>query len=148
MDYIIADSVIMPGDHFGFFSEKICLLPHCYQPNDRKRKISERQYLRAELGLPQEAFVFCCFNNSWKITPEVFECWMTLLRRVPRSVLWLLEGQRVAEEQSDSGDAPQWDRCEPLDLCGPNALGRTSRTPSLRRSFRRYLALLRTYHRQ
>jgi predicted O-linked N-acetylglucosamine transferase (SPINDLY family) len=91
IDYLVADCVVVPVEDFGDYSEKVCQLPGCYQPNDRQRMISTRQYSRSELGLPKEGFVYCCFNNSWKISPEVFECWMTILKLVPCSVLWLLE---------------------------------------------------------
>ena len=97
MDYLIADPVVVPPEDFAHYSEKICQLPDSYQPNDRQRMISARQYSRYELGLPWEAFVYCCFNNSWKIGPEVFECWMTILKSVPHSVLWLLECNEYAK---------------------------------------------------
>src|SRR5207302_10232573 len=65
-------------------------LPDCYQPNDSKRKIAELAQTRSEAGLPADGFVFCCFNNNYKITPKVFDVWMRLLQRVEHSVLWLL----------------------------------------------------------
>ena len=76
--------------------EAIVYLPNSYQVNDADRKISERQFTRQELGLPESGFVFCCFNNNYKIVPEVFAVWMALLRRVPASVLWLLEDSPTA----------------------------------------------------
>jgi predicted O-linked N-acetylglucosamine transferase (SPINDLY family) len=91
MDYIIADTrVIPPGDE-QFYTEKVVYLPDCYQANDDKKQIAERTFSREECGLPAEGFVFCCFNNDYKITPEMFNCWMGVLRRVDGSVLWLLE---------------------------------------------------------
>jgi protein O-GlcNAc transferase len=91
IDYVIADPVVLPIDQQAFYREKIVHLPHCYQPNDTKRLIANISPMRAECGLPDEGFVFCSFNNSYKITPVFFEIWMRLLKAVPGSVLWLLE---------------------------------------------------------
>ena len=71
-------------------------LPGCYQVNDSQREIASCTQSRAECGLPEAGFVFCSFNNNFKITPEMFGVWMTLLKEVPGSVLWLLEGNRYA----------------------------------------------------
>lgn len=90
IDYIIADAVVAPADQQRYFAEKIVHLPDSYQPNDSKRAIAERTPSRADCGLPSDAFVFCCFNNSYKITPAVFGIWMRLLSATPESVLWLL----------------------------------------------------------
>jgi predicted O-linked N-acetylglucosamine transferase (SPINDLY family) len=97
IDYIIADQVVAPFEHEQFYTEKIIHLPDCYQVNDSKRKISKRTPTRREIGLPERGFVFCCFNNNWKITPEVFDVWMYLLRQVEGSVLWLLRDNASAE---------------------------------------------------
>ncbi|MBT8525364.1 tetratricopeptide repeat protein [Polynucleobacter paneuropaeus] len=91
MDYIIADGTLIPPQSQQFFSEKIVYLPNTYQPNDRKRLVSERQFTRQELGFPENAFVFCCFNNNFKITPATFSSWMRILKAVEGSVLWLLQ---------------------------------------------------------
>lgn len=91
MDYIIADPVIAPPEHFPYFTESVVHLPHSYQSTDNRRQISDRVFSRAELGLPQNGFVFCSFNNNYKLTPDVFAVWMRLLRQAPGSVLWLLE---------------------------------------------------------
>jgi predicted O-linked N-acetylglucosamine transferase (SPINDLY family) len=91
LDYIIADQVVIPPNHKDFYTEKVVYLPACYQANDRKKKISERDFSRAECGLPEKGFVFCCFNNSFKITPEMFDCWMRILNKVKDSVIWLIE---------------------------------------------------------
>ena len=88
MDYLIADETIVPVDSRQHYLEKIVFLPS-FQPNDRKRSISERIFSRAELGLPEHGFVYCCFNNSYKITPEVFDGWIRILNAVEHSVLWL-----------------------------------------------------------
>ena len=95
-DYNIADATIVPEAHFPFFSEKIIQLPHSYQVNDRKRKASAHVPGKAELGLPEKGFVFCSFNNNFKITPAVFDVWMRILKAVPDSVLWLIEDNTMA----------------------------------------------------
>ena len=89
-DYIVGDPVVTPFAHAAFYSEKIVQLPHSYQVNDRKRAIAPGTPVRQQHGLPAEGFVFACFNNNYKITPEVFDVWMRLLARVDGSVLWLL----------------------------------------------------------
>ena len=91
MDYLIADATLIPETHRRFYSEKIAYLPHSYQPNDNKRKISDKAFTREEFGLPPAGFVFCCFNNNFKILPGMFDCWMRILQAVDGSVLWLLE---------------------------------------------------------
>ncbi len=87
--YIIADEHIIPKGYEIYYSEKVERLS-CYQPNDRKRMVSANRPLRSDEGLPDEAFVYCCLNGMQKITPQVFEQWMTILSRVSGSVLWLL----------------------------------------------------------
>jgi predicted O-linked N-acetylglucosamine transferase (SPINDLY family) len=91
IDYIIGDPFVTPLAAQADFDEKIVQLPHCYQPNDTQRPISEHVPSRSECGLPAEGFVFCCFNNTYKITAEVFDVWMRLIGQVPGAVLWLLE---------------------------------------------------------
>lgn len=91
VDYIIADPTVIPESGQRHYVEKIAALPDCYQPNDRRRPIAERTPTRAEAGLPEAGVVFCCFNNSYKILPAVFDAWMRILGGVPGSVLWLME---------------------------------------------------------
>lgn len=88
MDYLIADTTIIPATMQQHYSEKIAYLPS-YQANDSKRAISNRSFTREELGLPQQGFVFCCFNSTYKITPDTFALWMRILKRVEQSVLLL-----------------------------------------------------------
>ena len=95
IDYIIADEFVIPADQHEHFSEKVVYLPESYQVNDRKRAISDRPVTRGECGLLDAAFVFCCFNNSHKLTPAMFDAWMRLLSRVDGSVLWLLEANEA-----------------------------------------------------
>jgi protein O-GlcNAc transferase len=91
IDYMIADAVTIPPASRAHYPESLVFLPHSYQVNDRQRLIAPRSYSRSELGLPSDGFVFCSFGRAWKISPEVFDVWMSILRRVDRSVLWLLE---------------------------------------------------------
>ena len=89
--YIIADDTIIPPTHEKYYSERVLRLP-CYQPNDRHRVIAPHPPTRAELGLPDAAFVYCCFNGTQKITAATFGTWMEILRATPHGVLWLLSG--------------------------------------------------------
>ncbi|MCC7251817.1 tetratricopeptide repeat protein [Hyphomicrobium sp.] len=89
IDYVLADPVVAPMEHQEHYTERIVHLPHCYQPNDRQRKIADAPMTRAEFGLPEDAFVFCSFNNPYKLTPVLFDVWMRLLKRVPGAVLWI-----------------------------------------------------------
>jgi predicted O-linked N-acetylglucosamine transferase (SPINDLY family) len=91
IDYIIADTTLIPVYNQKYYSEKIIYLPNSYQVNDRQRKIADTVFSKEELGLPKEGFIFCCFNNSYKITPIIFDGWMRILKAVEGSVLWLLE---------------------------------------------------------
>jgi protein O-GlcNAc transferase len=95
MTHVLADHVVLPPEHQVFCSEKIAHLPDCYQANDATRMVGDAP-TRAEAGLPAEGFVFCCFNNGWKITAPVFDIWMRLLDQVNGSVLWLLDGPHTA----------------------------------------------------
>ena len=90
MDYIIADRTVIPDECRKFYYEKIVVLPNTYQVNDSRRIIADKEVSRAGLSLPSRGFVFCCFNNNYKITPDLFDCWMRILMRVEGSVLWLL----------------------------------------------------------
>lgn len=98
IDYLIADRVVIPTEDVAYYAEKIVFLPHCYQVNDRKRVIAETQFSRAMLGLPPGGFVFACFNNNYKITPQQFDSWMRILTQVDGSVLWLLEDNPIAAD--------------------------------------------------
>ena len=91
IDYLIADRFVVPEAQQPFYSEKLVYLPDCYQVNDSARPIAPRAPARAEAGLPAQGFVYCCFNNNFKILPPLFAAWMRLLGAVPGSVLWLLE---------------------------------------------------------
>ncbi len=95
-DYIIADRTVIPEAHRSYYSEQIVVLPDCYLPNDSARRIGARTPARSEAGLPAAGFVFACFNNSYKFSPETFAIWMRLLEAVAGSVLWLPENNPAA----------------------------------------------------
>jgi protein O-GlcNAc transferase len=97
MDYIIADATVIPAGEYRYYREKIVTLPDSYQVNDSKRAPLQKTS-RAEHGLPDDAFVFCHFNSGYKITPDLFACWMRLLHQVPGSLLWLLAGDPLFQE--------------------------------------------------
>lgn len=97
VDYVIADKVIIPPTVQAHFTEKPVYLPHSYQVNDSQRAISDRVFTRKEMGLPATGFVFCSFNNSYKILPPVFDSWMRILQAVPDSVLWLMADNPAVE---------------------------------------------------
>ena len=96
--YIIADSAIVPPEHEIYFSEKVLRLP-CYQPNDRKRVVAAQCPSRADVGLPENKFVFCSFNGMHKTTSRTFRRWMMILASVPDSVLWLLSATDETNER-------------------------------------------------
>jgi predicted O-linked N-acetylglucosamine transferase (SPINDLY family) len=96
IDYLIADKTLIPLQSQQYYSEKIVYLPNSYQVNDRQRVIAPTQFTKQELGLPQDAFVFCCFNNNFKITPDVFDSWVGILKAVDESVLWLFQDNPTA----------------------------------------------------
>ena len=95
-DYIIADRFTMPPEYLPLCTEKPIYLPHCYQVSDRQREVGPTPE-RARYGLPEDAFVFCSFNNNHKYTEEMFSAWMQILQQVPGSLLWLLADNRWAE---------------------------------------------------
>jgi predicted O-linked N-acetylglucosamine transferase (SPINDLY family) len=97
IDYLVTDETIVPAEARPFYNEKMIYLPS-YQINDPEQHPSDRPMTRAEFGLPDDAFVFCAFNNNYKITPPVFEIWMRILNRVPHGVLWLFVSNEKAQE--------------------------------------------------
>jgi len=98
IDYIIADPIIIPEDQKHFYHEKIIYLPHTYQPNDNKREIADLALKRSDFNLPDKGFVFCCFNQMYKISPIEFNIWMRLLKKVNHSVLWLIKSNKWVEQ--------------------------------------------------
>jgi predicted O-linked N-acetylglucosamine transferase (SPINDLY family) len=112
IDYLIADHTLIPEASQCHYSEKIVYLPDSYQVNDSQRPISAKPCTRADEGLPESAFVFCCFNHAYKITPAVFDIWMQILRRVEGSVLWFLENNpwavvNLRKEAARRGISPE-----------------------------------------
>lgn len=97
IDYVLADRVVLPEEHLGYYSEKIVYLPH-YQVNDDRLPIPEKKSDRRKWGLPADAFVFCSFNQSYKIDARLFQTWMRILKHIDNSVLWLVERDRRAVE--------------------------------------------------
>jgi protein O-GlcNAc transferase len=98
MDYLIADRFILPPGLQAHYSEQVVYLPDCFQANDDLRALCERPPSRGGQGLPADAFVFCCLNNSHKINPAMFDIWMRLLARFPGSALWLLGETEAVRE--------------------------------------------------
>ncbi len=112
MDYMVADRTVIPPRLRQHYAEKLIYLPHTYQPNDATRPIPETRTARAEFGLPNDAFVYCCFNTNYKITAHDFDRWMQALAQVDGSVLWLLRPHPLAEtnlrrEAANRGIAPE-----------------------------------------
>ena len=97
MDYIIADPIVLPPELESGFTEAIARLPHCFMPRDRRYEVKPPPS-RAECQLPEDAFVIACFNNAYKITPDVWAVWMSLLHRIPDAVLWLSQTTTEAEQ--------------------------------------------------
>jgi len=122
MDYIIADRIVIPPDQRQHYCEKVAYVAGSYQVNDRKREIADRIFTRDELGLPQSGFVFCCFNNIYKLTPATFRSWMRILGKVEGSVLWLVVNnataagnlRREAERCGIAGERLVFAKNEPL----------------------------------
>lgn len=97
MDYFVGDAIVSPLEHAPYYSEKLALMPGCYQPNDRQRP-KPQPMTRAEAGLPETGLVLCGFNQPFKLSPEVFDVWCRLLNQVPGSVLWLLRWNEQSPE--------------------------------------------------
>ena len=93
IDYLIADAVAIPSGNEVFFSERVVRLPDSYLPNDDRQPIAGTMPRRRDLGLPDASFVFCAFNNTYKLNPAMFDVWMQILRATPGSVLWLRDGE-------------------------------------------------------
>lgn len=96
--YIIADKIVIPEEYREFYDEKIIFMPHCYQPNDEQRQIPNFNSSKHEHGLPEDKFIFCCFNDLYKISPIEFDIWMNILLKVEKSVLWILADNDKAKE--------------------------------------------------
>lgn len=123
IDYIVADQIVIPENERHYYDEQVVYLPGCYQANDDKRPIAKATPSRAAMGLPDGAFVFCNFNQSYKITPSTFASWMRILKAVEGSVLWLLDSKppfsenlsRAAGQHGISADRLIFSRALPPD---------------------------------
>lgn len=109
IDYIVADHTLIPEDYREYFSEKIIYMPGSYQPNDRKRIVSKKIFSKKDLNLSDDIFVYGCFNNSYKILPDIFAAWMHILKIVEKSVLLLLETSPIAKLNL-------WDEAKKLNI--------------------------------
>lgn len=143
MDYMIADRALIPKASQPFYAEKIAYLPETYQPNDRKRTRLEKRVSREEACLPQDGFVFCCFNNNFKITPQRLEMLAAIFKRVEDSLWCLLEDNALA-----SGN---WRRAIQKSGVDPNKLIFAPRVAPEKHLARisqplGYWTLQRTYH--
>jgi predicted O-linked N-acetylglucosamine transferase (SPINDLY family) len=97
-DYAIVDRVVAPPEHAGDYGEQLVWMPHSYQVNDYRQPVAGEHPARADLGLPESGFVYACFNQVYKIEPDVFHAWMRVLARVPGSVLWLYAGRTESRD--------------------------------------------------
>lgn len=117
-DYLLADDLVIPEGSEIHYLETIVYLPGCYQANSR-REIATEALSRADFGLPDEAFVFCCFNNVYKITPKMFAAWMKILNDVPDSVLWLLESSQATRDRMTAAAEAAGVRADRLVFADP-----------------------------
>ncbi len=98
MDYIIADKTVIPEKNKKFFTEKIIYLPNSYQPSEKNRTLSEKIFTKKDLNLPEEDFIFCCFNTNKKILPNTVKLWAEILNQIPKSIIWLISSNQVAKK--------------------------------------------------
>ena len=131
IDYIIADRIVIPETQSEFLRGKDCLSTNSFQPTDRQRRISDKRFTRAEVGLPQEGFVFCCFNANYKITPDVYDIWMRILKQVHGSVLWLVAEGRTIERNLRNEAATRGVKWRTFYFCAAYVVNRTSGTNQL-----------------
>jgi predicted O-linked N-acetylglucosamine transferase (SPINDLY family) len=99
IDYVLADRIVIPSGHEDAYREAVVRLPASYQANDDRCPIASEAPPRAACGLPEAGFVFCCFNQNYKIEPDMFAAWMRILAAVPGSVLWLFRSNEAAERR-------------------------------------------------
>ncbi|WP_158272836.1 tetratricopeptide repeat protein [Limnohabitans sp. T6-5] len=98
MDYVVADTHVIQAEDLAHYSEKVVRLPGCYQANDTQRAVASPGFSRATAGLPADALVLCCFNSTFKISPDVFDTWLGLLHDLPKAVLWLFDKNRQVQD--------------------------------------------------
>ena len=97
IDYLIADKIVIPEENKNYYSENIIYLPNSYQVNDSNPDLSEKIFSKKDFNLPENKFIFCCFNHNFKILPDMFEIWMKILKKVKNSVIWLLIDNETAQ---------------------------------------------------
>ena len=97
IDYLVADRTLIPEENKKFYTEKIIYMPNTYQVNDPTLKVSKKKFERKELGLPENGIVFCCFNQNYKILPDMFSIWIEIIKKVENSVLWLMSDNPISE---------------------------------------------------
>src|SRR5258708_31200313 len=107
IDYIVAAPAVIPEGAEQYYTANVVRLPGCYQANDSSRTISDRIFTREETGFAEADFVFCCFNNSYKIQPATFDSWMRILGKVAGSKLWLFESNVLATHNLRKEAAPR-----------------------------------------
>ena len=98
IDYIIADKVVIPDENKKFYSEKIIYLPNSYMPNSEKIEISNKKFIKKDFNLPEDKFIFCCFNQHQRISPKIYNIWMNILKKNSNSILWLLEDNNFSKK--------------------------------------------------
>jgi protein O-GlcNAc transferase len=98
MDYIIADEIVIPEEFKQYYTEHKIFMPHSYMPTDNLREFEKENISREKFGLPEDAFVICCFNNNYKIGPREFDCWCGILKKFPSTVLWLKSSNDLSEQ--------------------------------------------------
>jgi len=96
-DYIITDRIVTPEEHSQYYTENFVYMPHCYQINDHTQRISDKDWNKSDFKLTDGNFIFCSFNQGYKIEPVMFNAWMDILRQVPESVLWLQRESEITE---------------------------------------------------
>ena len=96
-DYIIVDKNIIPDKEFKNFSEKVIYLPNCYQPNQNKVKISKKHFTKKDFNLPEGYTILGCLSSNYKINPSIFNCWMDILNKCKKSILWVLKESEIME---------------------------------------------------
>ncbi len=144
-DYVIADPIVIPEEHRPFFSEQVAYLPDTYQCNDSKRAIAPRAPRRSEMGLPENGFVFCCFNNNHKILPEMFDIWMRLLTPGRQQRALASAGQSRGGAQPFARSHRPRRRAGTARVRAALHAGGPSRAAASRRSVPRYAALQRAH---
>jgi len=122
VDYIIADKTVIPEKNKKFFTEKIIFLPHSYQPSEKIRALSKKIITKKNLSLPEDKFIFCCFNNINKILPSTLKLWSDILKKIPKSILWLLSNDENIKKNLKSEFEKKYINPERIIFCGKTPL--------------------------